>query len=389
MGVGFMRKVGILILYIVTIMSLIAGCTNVQIEIPDEVFDGMIMVDDKIYTYTGYEVPVEIDRGAILGKISSTVKEYEMPMGNGQANFEIKGARFAQYEDDMVVFLNNKWVLFKNQEDMISGFSVNNFGFLMEDFSHEEIYKVFRTIRKYIIVDDNYEANLDSIIETSFRECGIDDQSIIEDAKSNLEITVSPPKPTISPQAFKLNQLSGRGYTIQGENLSEADDEFIIHFGQSFVNLFNGAVGEQLDVKFEKYISNPNLLKFADKMLELTQKQDLLGRNSVNYGWNNEFKKVKIERINDNLFNLELPYQFEGSGNSCKMLVSSEDKTLKIIDFYFGSKDGIDTITTGHPADRKLDNPNLWNDWEWVRGVFSKLEELEEELNSSLNKNGR
>lgn len=380
-----MRKVAILILSIVSIVSLIAGCTNVQIEIPDEVFDGMIMVEDKIYTYIGYEVPVEIDKGAILGKITSTVNEYEMPMENGQANFEIKGAKFARYEDDMVVFLNNKWILFRNQENMISGFSVNGFGFLMEDFSDEEIYKVFRTIRKYIIVDDNYEANLDSIIETSFKECGIDDQSIIEAAKLNLEITASPPKPTISPQAYKLKQLSGREYTIQEENLYETDDEFIIAFGQSFVNLFNGAVGEQEEVSFEKYISNPNLLKFADEMLELTQKQDSLGRNSVNYGLNNEFKKIKTDYINDNLCYLQLPYEFEGSGNSCKILVTSEDNTIKIIDFYFGSKDGIDTLSTGHPADRKLDNPNLWNNEEWVRDVFSKLEELEEELNSSLN----
>ena len=343
------------------------------------------MVENKIYTYIGYEVPVEIDKGAILGKITSTVNEYEMPMENGQANFEIKGAKFARYEDDMVVFLNNKWILFRNQENMISGFSVNGFGFLMEDFSDEEIYKVFRTIRKYIIVDDNYEANLDSIIETSFKECGIDDQSIIEAAKLNLEITASPPKPTISPQAYKLKQLSGREYTIQEENLYETDDEFIIAFGQSFVNLFNGAVGEQEEVSFEKYISNPNLLKFADEMLELTQKQDSLGRNSVNYGLNNEFKKIKTDYINDNLCYLQLPYEFEGSGNSCKILVTSEDNTIKIIDFYFGSKDGIDTLSTGHPADRKLDNPNLWNNEEWVRDVFSKLEELEEELNSSLN----
>lgn len=263
---------------------------------------------------------------------------------------------------------------------MISGFSVNNFGFLMEDFSDEDIFKVFRTIRKYIIVDDNYETNLDSIIETSFKECGIDDQSIIEAAKSNLEITVSPPRPTISPQAFKLNQLSGREYTIQEENLNGTDDEFIISFGQSFVNLFNGAVGEQVEVSFKKYISNPNLLKFADKMLELTQKQDLLGRNSVNYGLNNEFKKIKIDYINDNLCYLELPYVIEGSGNSCKVLVTSEDNTLKIVDFYFGSKDGVDTITTGHHAERKLDKANLWDDEEWVRVVFDKLDELEEEL---------
>jgi len=157
---------------------------------PPDIFQDLIMVNGSIYVDTRYEVPVDIDESTILGKITSTVKEYETPTENDQANFEAKGAKYAQYEDDIVVLINNRWILFKNQEEMLTSFSGNDFGFLMADLSDEEIYNVLRTIWKYIQVDEDYEKNIDSIIERAFIECGIDDASIIENAKSNLKITV-------------------------------------------------------------------------------------------------------------------------------------------------------------------------------------------------------
>jgi len=198
------KKVNLLIF--ICIIILITGCSNIQTE-PIESFsdgwivvndsiqvDGKIMVNDIIYVYTGYEVPEEIDKNEILGKITSVVDYLETPTKNGQANFKIKGAKYAEYEDDIVVQIYDDWILFKNEENNISGFSVGYFDFLMNDLSDEEIFKVFRTIRKYIIVDEDYEANLDSIIEKSFKECGIYDSSIIDYAISNLEVTVSDPK---------------------------------------------------------------------------------------------------------------------------------------------------------------------------------------------------
>ena len=153
-----------------------------------------IMANGNIYNYTGYEVPVEIDEKDILGKITSIVGEYETLTSNGQANFDIKGSKYAQYKDDIVVLIDNEWVLFKNNENVASGLSISNIGFLYRDYSDEEIFRVFRNIRKYIKVDDNYEANLDTIIEKSFKECGIDDPFTIYAAQSALKITVSESK---------------------------------------------------------------------------------------------------------------------------------------------------------------------------------------------------
>ncbi|MDD4729787.1 MAG: M56 family metallopeptidase [Dysgonamonadaceae bacterium] len=179
-----------------------------------------------------------------------------------------------------------------------------------------------------------------------------------------------------------LNQLANQDFSIEGGNLRNADDETVVGFGKAFVNLFNGAVAEQKEVSFEKYISNKNLRKFTGKMLELTQKQDLLGGNAINYGLKNEFNKAKLQHMEDNLCYLELQFDSKGSGMGCKMLITTENNSLKLVDFYFGSKDGVDTFATGHPAEREIKDPNLWENEEWVKGVFDKLEDYEESLGS-------
>lgn len=152
------------------------------------------MVNDNIYVYTSYKVQDGINKNDVLGTITSIVDYLETPKENGQANFKIKGAKYAQYEDDIVVQIYDDWILFKNEKNMISGFSVSNFDSLMSELNEEEIFKVFRTIRKYIIIDENYEENFDSIIEKSFNECGIFDYEIINSAISNLKVNVTPPR---------------------------------------------------------------------------------------------------------------------------------------------------------------------------------------------------
>ena len=177
-----------------------------------------------------------------------------------------------------------------------------------------------------------------------------------------------------------LSKLEKKEFYIQGENISNADNEVIVEFGKAFVNLFNGAVGKQKKVSFEKYISNKNLQRFTDKMLVLTQIQDLQGGNDVNYGLENEFKQGKLQYIEENLYYLELPFQFKGSGMTAKMLITSQNKILKLVDFYFGTKDGVDTFATGHPAERKIRDPKLWENEDWVRDVFIKLKDFEKGL---------
>ncbi|GGH23306.1 hypothetical protein [Paenibacillus segetis] len=166
------------------------------------------------------------------------------------------------------------------------------------------------------------------------------------------------------------------------DQISDDDYDSMMNFGKAFVNLYTGAVAKQETVSFEHYILNENLLKFTNKMLELEQKQDLIGGMGVNFGLENEFKEAEYQQLDEDLYYLSLTFSNQGSGMSCKLLVQSDNKSLKIVDLYFGNKDGVDTVATGHPAVRKVDNPKLWDDPKWVDEVFEKLEKYESELSS-------
>ncbi|WP_339209237.1 hypothetical protein MHH56_15740 [Paenibacillus sp. FSL K6-3182] len=117
--------------------------------------------------------------------------------------------------------------------------------------------------------------------------------------------------------------------------------------------------------------------KFTNKMLELEQRKELKGEFSVVFGLEKKFAEAEFKQLDENLYYVNLPFSNQGSGMSFKMLVQTENKILKIVDLYFGNKDGVDTIVTGHPAVRKLHDSKLWDDQEWVDGVFEKLEKIE------------
>jgi len=173
-----------------------------------------------------------------------------------------------------------------------------------------------------------------------------------------------------------LRDLANMQFSIKGDQISDDDQETVVTFGKAFVNLYTGAIAEQKAVTFRNYISNENLLKYTNKMLELEQRKELKGEFSVIFGLENEFMEAEFKKLDQNLYYVSLPFSNQGSGMNFKMLVQTENKALKLVDLYFGNKDGVDTIVTGHPADRKLRDPKLWDDQEWVNGVFEKLEQI-------------
>ncbi|UQZ32188.1 hypothetical protein C2I18_00645 [Paenibacillus sp. PK3_47] len=182
---------------------------------------------------------------------------------------------------------------------------------------------------------------------------------------------------TAEASAEQLSELANLKTSIQDDQISEDNYSSIVGLGESFVNLYTGAVAEQVPVSFRNYIANENLLQFADTMLKIEQQQELNGGNGVIFGRDNEFAKAEIKKVDHNLYYLNLPFSNEGSGMSCKLLIQSVNNSLVIADLYFGNKDGADTFATGHPAVRKVDNPELWNDREWVADVMQKLETYE------------
>lgn len=209
---------------------------------------------------------------------------------------------------------------------------------------------------------------------------GIDElEENIGSIPSDVEVSFEPPE--IS-EAEILSELANQRFVIKGNEISNDDQEIVVAFGKAFVNLYTGSVAEQRAASFENYISNVNLHKFANKMLELEQRKESKGGIGVIFGLENEFKEAEFNKLDENLYYVSLPFSNKGSGMNLKMLVQAENKELKIVDFFFGNKDGVDTIVTGHPAVRGLRDPKLWDDHLWVDGVFEKLEKYEFELNS-------
>ncbi|MFJ7933818.1 hypothetical protein [Sporosarcina sp. NPDC096371] len=211
------------------------------------------------------------------------------------------------------------------------------------------------------------------------KENNSNETEIKENKTEQISNVENSPEPLEKSSAEILRDLANQEFSIEEDQMSDAS-ETIVNFGKAFVNLYSGAVAEQETVSFKNYISNENLLKFTNKMLELEKKKELKGGIGVSFGLKNEFKDVEFKKMDENLYYLTLPFSYQGSGWGCKMLVQSEYKSLKIVDVYFGNKDGVDTIVTGHPADRKLDNPKLWHEQQWVNAVFEKLEQYETEL---------
>jgi len=209
--------------------------------------------------------------------------------------------------------------------------------------------------------------------------------SLKENDSSKIEIKESIPEPISSVENSSeplkksstevLRDLADQQFPIEEDQISD-----VVVLGKSFVNLYSGAVAEQETVSFKNYISNENLLNFTNKMLELEQKKELEGGIGVTFGLDNEFLDVEFKKLDENLYYLSLQFSNQGSVWGCNMLVQSENKSLKIIDVYFGNKGGVDTIVTGHPAVRKLDNPKLWSEQKWVNAVFEKLEKYKTEL---------
>lgn len=207
-----MKKTSMILLssiFVVMLISTLSGCSKVvenqtdksseflysdkgeKWKDLDESWNGQVMVDGELYFYTPYEVPFKIEKKDILGKVKSLVGNYQVPSKNGQANFDIKGSKYARYEENMAVLIDKEWLLFMNEENWSKGTSISYSGFLDESLGEEEALKLLRRIAFGLQMDNDYENNLDTIIEEAFRYCGIDDSSLLEEAKSDITVNVS------------------------------------------------------------------------------------------------------------------------------------------------------------------------------------------------------
>lgn len=193
-----MKKYILIILLFICMIILATSCNNSENTIPeekweglDESWNGQIMVDDELYFYTSYEIPAKFEEKSIIGEINSFVDNYEQPSKNKQANFDIKGSKYAKYKEHIAVLIDKKWILFMNQNDWRKGTTISDVGYLYEELGDDEALKLLRILAFKSQMDDNYEKNLNTIIDEVFKYCGIDDKLLIDETKSKIKVKVS------------------------------------------------------------------------------------------------------------------------------------------------------------------------------------------------------
>ncbi|WP_326909900.1 M56 family metallopeptidase [Sedimentibacter sp. MB31-C6] len=147
----------------------------------------MIMVNGELYLDTGKQIPVEIDESAIICEVNSSVDPSEKPTVEGQTNFGSIGLKYAHFENNIVVLINNEWVLFEketadeNEEvsenvsyDKISEYLKEEFinvfspyyeliDFIISDYKEEVVNGSVEAVFNYKMINKNYDRDPDTV----------------------------------------------------------------------------------------------------------------------------------------------------------------------------------------------------------------------------------
>ncbi len=77
-----------------------------------------LMVQDTMYYYTGEEIDekIKIRDEDILGHVTSVIPESSMPSVNDQANIDILGAPYMMYDGNLIVRIDEEWIIFETRE---------------------------------------------------------------------------------------------------------------------------------------------------------------------------------------------------------------------------------------------------------------------------------
>ncbi len=146
-------------------------------------------------------MPIELDENNIEGKIKSSVERTSKPKQNEESNFGELGSSYSFIDDQVLVYLDEEWILFVDEETwksaegdisvkgaIVIGYSESDENEIFGDLDDEEIRKITNRIMEEI-KNKNKDESKDEIIEKVFRESGIEDSAQIEAAKSKISIS--------------------------------------------------------------------------------------------------------------------------------------------------------------------------------------------------------
>ena len=190
------------------------------------------------------------------------------------------------------------------------------------------------------------------------------------DSAINTEITSSTEENVL--QNFPENLVNNEG------KLSIQDSETAYEMCLRALTDYYKAVWNGSDIELDTFIDNEYLKQYTQKKIK--SQYDLYG-NFNNKVQNIEIGTLEVEYSDDvdgGFLYLHLPVEIiktEGSyGEGTEFLVRNVNGKLVIVDWYNGAKDSYDFLVRGENL--TIDNPNIWNDSEWVKKLNSKQNEF-------------
>lgn len=139
------------------------------------------------------------------------------------------------------------------------------------------------------------------------------------------------------------------------------------------------AVWNGEDIELDTFIDNESLEQYMQKKIQ--SQFDLHSAYYNDKVQNIEISSSEVEFTDDadgGVLYLKLPaeikYTVGSFGEATEFLVRNINGKLVIVDWYDGGKDSYDFLVRGE--NQTIDNPNVWNDSEWVKELNRKQNEF-------------
>jgi hypothetical protein len=190
------------------------------------------------------------------------------------------------------------------------------------------------------------------------------------DSTTNSEITPSTEQNVLQDSPEYLAEDEGE--------LSVQDSETAYEMCVRALTDYYKAVWNGSDIELDTFIDNEYLKQYTQKKIQ--SQNDLYGN------FNNKVQNIDIgaweveysDDLDGGFLYFHLPVkinQTEGSyGEGTEFLVRNVNGKLVIVDWYNGAKDSYDFLVRGENL--TIDNPNIWNDSEWVEKLNSRQNEF-------------
>lgn len=181
----------------------------------------------------------------------------------------------------------------------------------------------------------------------------------------------------ITPSTIENELQHSPKYLAENEReLSTHDSETAYEMCVIALTDYYKAIWNGTDIELKTFIDNENLKQYTQEKIK--------SQFDVYAHFNEKVKNIEIgaweveytDDVDGGFLYLKLPVEInktEGSrGEVTEFLVRNVNGKLVIVDWYTGTKDGYDFTVRGENL--KIDNPNIWNDSEWVKTIDSKKE---------------